>query len=105
MLQTNYLKYRHGLSVMEKEFLIKNKEMKNTNSLITISQIAQKKFMKYSNQLEVILFSKYSLLDLRRKELVRWLGTTAQSVIGRQHEKAQKINLRTLKETPPIYLS
>jgi hypothetical protein len=62
--------------------------------------------MKYSDQLEVILFSKYSSLrDLSQKELVRWLGTTAQSVIGRQHEKAKKINLATLKETPAIYMS
>lgn len=61
--------------------------------------------MKYSNQLEVIFFSKYFLTDLRRKELVSWLGTTAQSVIGRQQEKAKKINLRTLKETPAIYMS
>ncbi len=61
--------------------------------------------MKYSNQLEVILFSKYSLNDRRQKELVRWLGTTAQSVIRRQYEKARKINLRTLKGTPAIYMS
>jgi hypothetical protein len=61
--------------------------------------------MKYSNQIEVILFSKYSLKDLRQKELVRWLGTTAQSEIARQTEKARKINLRTLKGTPAIYLS
>jgi len=61
--------------------------------------------MKYSNQLEVILFVKYSLKDLRQKELVRWLGTIAQPVIQRQHEKAKKINLRTLKGTPAIYLS
>jgi len=61
--------------------------------------------MKYSNQLEVILFSRYSLKDLRQKELIKWLGTTAQSVIERQDEKAKKINLRTLKGTPTIYLS
>lgn len=61
--------------------------------------------MKYSHQLEVILFSKYSLTDLRQKELVRWLETTAQSVIGRQLEKAKKINLRTLTEAPEIYMS
>ena len=77
--------------------------MKNKNSLITNN--SKKIFMKYSNQLEVILFSKYSLLDQRRKELVRWLGTTAQSVIGQQLEKAKKINLQTLKETPAIYMS
>ncbi len=61
--------------------------------------------MKYSNQWEVILFSKYSLKDLRQKALVRWLGTTAQLVIERQDEKARKINLQTLKGTPAIYLS
>jgi len=42
MLQTNYLKYRHGLGVMEKEFLIKNKEKKDskgdTFSIVTSRQ-------------------------------------------------------------------
>ena len=61
--------------------------------------------MKNNNQLEVVLFSKYSFGDLRRKELVKWMGTTVQSVIGRQHEMVKKIFLRTLKDTPPIYLS
>lgn len=61
--------------------------------------------MKYSNQFEVILFSKYSLKDLRQKELMKWMGTTAQSVIGRQHKSAKKMILVTLKETPPIYMS
>jgi hypothetical protein len=68
--------------------------------------INQKKlFMKYPNQLEVILFTKYSLTNLHQKELVKWLGTTAQSAIGRQDEKAKKINLPTLKQTPAIYMS
>ena len=61
--------------------------------------------MKNYNQVEVILFSKYSLGDLRQKELVRWLGTTAQSAIVRQHEKAKKLFLKTLKDTPAIYMS
>lgn len=61
--------------------------------------------MKYYNQVEVILFSKYSLNDLRQKELVRWLGTTAQRPIRHQHEKAKKIFLRTLRDTPAIYMS
>jgi len=61
--------------------------------------------MRYSNQLEVILFSKFSLKHLGQKELVRWLGTTAKSVIDRQDEKAKKIILQTLRETPAIYLS
>jgi len=61
--------------------------------------------MKSSNQLEVILFSQYSLKDIRQRELVRWLGTTAQTIIKKQQEKAKKISLPTLKATPAIYLS
>ena len=61
--------------------------------------------MKYSNRLEIILFTKYSLRDLRQKELVKWLGTTAQSVIGRQYATAKKLKLQMLKGTPAIYLS
>ena len=61
--------------------------------------------MKHSNQIEVILFSKYYPSDQGQKQLVRWLGTTAQALIGRQHEKAKKLNLQRLKETPAIYLS
>jgi len=38
--------------------------------------------MKYPNQLEVILFAKYSLRNLHQKELVKWLGTTAQTSLG-----------------------
>jgi len=61
--------------------------------------------MKSSNQLEVILFSQYSLRNQRQRELVKWLGTTAQTIIKRQYEKAKKINLPTLRETPAIYMS
>ena len=61
--------------------------------------------MKNYNQVEVILFSKYSLTNLRQKELARWLGTTAQSAIVRQREKAKKLFLRALKDTPAIYMS
>ena len=61
--------------------------------------------MKNYNQIEVILFSKYSTTDFRQKELVRWLGTTAQSAIGRQYEKTKKLFLKTLKGTPAIYMS
>ena len=61
--------------------------------------------MKNLNQVEVILFPKYSLKNLNQKELARWLGTTAQSAIGHQHQKAKKIFLRTLKNTPAIYMS
>lgn len=61
--------------------------------------------MKNYNQIEIILFSKYSLKNLSQKELARWLGTTAQYTIGRQHEIAKKIFLRILKDTPAIYMS
>jgi len=61
--------------------------------------------MKHYNQTEVVLFSKYFLNDLRQKELVRWLGTTAQSAIQRQHLITKKLLLRTLKDTPAIYMS
>ena len=61
--------------------------------------------MKYNNQVEVILFSKYSFNDLRQKELVRWLGTTAQSAIAHQQENAKKLILKALKGTPAIFMS
>jgi len=61
--------------------------------------------MKNYNQIEVILFSKYSLSNLRQKELVTWLGTTLQPAIGRQQAKAKKIFLKIIKDTPAIYLS
>ena len=61
--------------------------------------------MRHYNQVEIILFSKYSLKDIRQKELVRWLGTAAQFTIGLQNKKAKKLFLSTLKDTPAIYLS
>ena len=61
--------------------------------------------MKNYNQVEVVLFSKYSPGDLREKELLRWLKTIAQSVIVLQHEKTKKLFLKILKGTPAIYLS
>ena len=61
--------------------------------------------MKHYNQTEVILFSKDLFKDLQRKELVRWLGTTAQSAIQQQHLITKKLHLRTLKDTPAIYMS
>jgi len=61
--------------------------------------------MKNSNRIEVLLFSNYSFRDIRQKELVRWLGTTAQSAIGKQLSKTKKLHLKTLKDTPPIYMS
>ena len=61
--------------------------------------------MKNYNQVEVILFAKYYLQNSDQKELVKWLGTTAQSAIGRQQDRVKKIFLEALKNTTPIYLS
>ncbi|HTE29292.1 MAG TPA: hypothetical protein VK666_02885 [Chryseolinea sp.] len=61
--------------------------------------------MENNNKVQVILFSKYSFMDFHRKELVRWLGTTLQSSIGKQQKIAKKIVLRNLRDTPPIYMS
>ena len=61
--------------------------------------------MKNYNQVEVILFSKYSPGNLHQKELITWLGTTLQPVIVRQQAKAKKIVLKIIKDTPAIYLS
>lgn len=47
--------------------------------------------MKHHNQIEVILFTPHSFRDARHRALVRWLGTTLQSVIARQKGKAKKI--------------
>ena len=61
--------------------------------------------MKNFNQIEIILFSKYSLKDLRQKQLANWLGTTAQSAIHCQQKLAKKVFLTALKGSPAIYMS
>jgi hypothetical protein len=61
--------------------------------------------MKNYNQIEVILFTKYSFNDPNRRELIKWLGTTAQSAISQQQVIVKKLFLRLLKDTPAIYMS
>lgn len=61
--------------------------------------------MKKYNQVEVILFTQYLFRDINQKELIKWLGTTVQSVIGRQETRVKKMYPTSLKNTPPIYLS
>ena len=61
--------------------------------------------MKNYNQVEIVFFPKYSLTNSHHKQQVRWLGTIAQFEIERQNEKAKKLFLGTLKNTPAIYLS
>jgi hypothetical protein len=61
--------------------------------------------MKNYNQLELVLFSKYSFKNLHQKDLVRWLGTTAQNAISHQQGKTKKLFLKVLKDSTAIYLS
>lgn len=61
--------------------------------------------MKNNHQVEVIIFSNYSLRNLHQEELVKWIGTTAQSVIHRQQERTKKIFLKNLTGVSPIYMS
>ena len=61
--------------------------------------------MKQNNKIEVILSSKYILTDFYQRELVKWLGTTLQPAITRQHAATPKFFLNTLKNSEPIYLS
>ena len=61
--------------------------------------------MKNNNAIEVVLFSKYSLTDLRQKELVKWLGTTYSQQSSRQHDTTKKLFPVKLKGSPAIYLS
>jgi len=51
--------------------------------------------MKNNHQVEVILFSNYCFNDMRKKELVRWLGTTAQSTIIINIKKKEIISEKT----------
>ena len=61
--------------------------------------------MKNYNQVEIILFDRYSCRNTRQRELVRWLGTTLQYAIERQQSVAKRMFLRKLKDTPAIYMS
>ena len=57
------------------------------------------------NNIEVILFSKYSLKDPHQKEPENWLATGLQFAIRKQHKKAKRMLLTILKNTPAIYMS
>jgi len=61
--------------------------------------------MRNYNQLEVILFSGYSFRNQTQKELVKWLATIAQAAMDYQQQKAKKIFLKTLKDSPAIHMS
>ena len=46
--------------------------------------------MKNNNRVEIVPFSNYSCNDVYKKELIRWLGTTAQPVIDSQFLNAKE---------------
>jgi hypothetical protein len=61
--------------------------------------------MKNDQNIEFILFPRFSIKDSRQKELVKWLSTSVQYAIEKQQESTKKIFLTMLQETPAIYLS
>lgn len=61
--------------------------------------------MKNSNKLEVLLTPKYSSEKNAHKELLSWLVNILQPVILQKQVAARKLFLKTLINTPPIYLS
>jgi len=61
--------------------------------------------MKNENITEWLILSKSSTRNFSREESVKWLATTLQHVIRKQHTATKKLFLKTLKDTPAIYLS
>ena len=61
--------------------------------------------MKNSSIIEIILNSKDFLSLARQKELVEWLTTTIQPMIGKQELLENKLFLNSFKNSPPIHLS
>lgn len=60
--------------------------------------------MNRHNNIEIILLSKQGT-GKRQKALAQWLTTILQSAIDKQQESIKKMFLRTLEDTPAIYLS
>ena len=61
--------------------------------------------MKNTNKVEVLISPNYSPENRAHKELLSWLVNILQPVILHRHIIAKKIFLKTLINTPPIYLS
>jgi hypothetical protein len=55
-----------------------------------------------SNSLEIILFSER---NSQQNVLVEWLANTVQPVIVKQEVGTKKVFLKTMKDTPAIYMS
>ena len=54
------------------------------------------------NLLEIILFSER---NSKQNILVEWLANTVQPVIVKQDVGTKKVFLKTMKDTPAIYMS
>lgn len=61
--------------------------------------------MKNSNKMEVLLSQKYLFESHTHKELLSWLVNILQPVILQKQIISKKFFLKTLVNTPPIYLS
>jgi len=61
--------------------------------------------MKNANKVEILLSPKYSFENYSDKELLSWLVNTIQPVILQKQVGTKKLFLKTLVNTPPIYLS
>ena len=61
--------------------------------------------MKNDNNIEIILNSNHFLPEWRQNELVNWLITIVQPLIGLQQLAAKKIITNSLKYLPPIHMS
>jgi hypothetical protein len=55
-----------------------------------------------SNLLEIILFSQS---NSQQNVLVEWLANAVQPVIVKQEVGTKKVFLKTMKDTPAIYMS
>jgi hypothetical protein len=61
--------------------------------------------MENQNNIEIILNSNHFLPDWRQKELVNWLITIVQPLIGLQQLAAKKTVVSPLRCLPPIHMS
>jgi hypothetical protein len=61
--------------------------------------------MKKDNNIEVILFPEFFLASPNQEALINWLTITVQPVVVKQQELTKKLSLRTLTDSPAIYMS
>ncbi len=61
--------------------------------------------MKKDNDIEFIVLPEFFLTCPNQAALLNWLSTTMQPVVAKQQLLAQKLSLKTLKDSPAIYMS